>query len=190
MSDRLKGFNIAVFISGGGSNLQSLIDASREGRIDSMIKLVVSSDPKAYGLERAKNVGIDGIVCRDLKEMIALMERYQIDLIVLAGYLKVIDGELIDRYPNRIINIHPSLLPKFGGMGMYGIHVHEAVFAAGEKISGATVHFVDRIVDGGKILIQKEVDISDCSSAKEIQERVLDLEHQILVEAVKILEEL
>ncbi|MDO4710671.1 MAG: phosphoribosylglycinamide formyltransferase [Peptostreptococcaceae bacterium] len=189
MSDRLKEYKIAVLISGGGTNLQSLIDASEAGSIRSKIKLVLSSDPKAYGLERAKKSGIENFFSRDEEEMITMMDHRGIDLIVLAGYLKVIGPKLLERYPDRIINIHPSLLPKFGGMGMYGMNVHEAVFAAGEKTSGATVHFVNSVVDGGKILIQKETDISDCSTPKEIRQRVLELEHKILVEAIKIMEE-
>lgn len=190
MSDRLRKYRVAVFVSGGGSNLQSLIDASARGDLNSRIELVLSNNPNAFGLERAKQSGIDTFVSVDEDKILSCLEKYQIDRIVLAGYLKVIGNKILDRYSNRIINIHPSLLPKFGGKGMYGIHVHEAVFAAGEKVSGATVHFVTPLVDGGEILIQEQTDISNCGSPKEIQEKVLELEHKIIVEAVKILEEI
>ncbi len=188
MSNRL-GFNIAVFVSGGGTNLQSLIDAQREERFNSKIKLVVSSNPNAYAIERAERAGVDAVVCTDEQMIIEQLEKYEIELIVLAGYLKILQKDLLAKYSNRIINIHPSLLPKYGGKGMHGMHVHEAIFAAGEKISGATVHFVNEVVDGGKIILQEPIDISDCRSPKEIQEKVLTIEHQILPRAVKILEE-
>ncbi len=118
-----------------------------------------------------------------------LLEAHQIDWIVLAGYLRVIGEEILIKYANRIINIHPSLLPKYGGKGMYGMNVHRAVFAAGEKTSGATVHFVNQVVDGGEIILQREMDISSCKTPEEIQQSIIVMEHQLIVEAVKRLEE-
>ena len=189
MQDPVAGKRIAVFISGGGSNLQALIDAQQSGEIRSQIKLVISSNENAFGLERARQNNIESVFCNDEKKIMELLEKNRIDWIVLAGYLRVIGEELLTQYAHRIINIHPSLLPKFGGKGMYGMNVHRAVFAAKEKKSGASVHFVNQIVDGGEILLQKEVDISSCRSPEEIQRTVLALEHPLIVEAVKLLEE-
>lgn len=189
MQDPLKKFRIAVFVSGGGSNLQALIDASEKNELRSEICLVLSSDPSAFALERAKKHRIEAVCLSDEDEILAGLERHTIDLIVLAGYLKIIGAKLLTKYKNRMINIHPSLLPRFGGMGMYGMNVHRAVFAAGETVSGATVHFVDKVVDGGERILQREVDIRDCASPEEIQEKVIVLEHQLIVDAVKLLEE-
>lgn len=190
MSNRLKAYRIAVFVSGGGSNLQALIDAQKSSRFRSEIVLVVSDNPSAYALERAKKEKIETLVSRNEQEIISFLRSNQVDLIVLAGYLKVVGGEILSLYSQRIINIHPSLLPQYGGMGMYGIRVHEAVFAAKEKQSGATVHYVTSVVDGGDIIVQKAVDISNCQNAVEIQQRVLAIEHQILSEGIKILEDI
>ena len=179
--------NIAVFISGGGTNLQSLIDACASKYIDNgEIKLVISSKKTAYGLERAKNAGIKAIYTRDEDEIINLLQENKIDLIVLAGYLSIISDRLISLYKNKIINIHPSLIPSFCGPGYYGLHVHEAVFKRGVKVSGATVHFVNGEVDGGPIILQEAIDISSCKSKEEIQKLILDnIEHTILPKAVK-----
>ena len=179
--------NIAVFISGGGTNLQSLIDACASKYIDNgEIKLVISSKKTAYGLERAKNAGIKAIYTRDEDEIINLLQENKIDLIVLAGYLSIISDRLISLYKNKIINIHPSLIPSFCGPGYYGLHVHEAVFKRGVKVSGATVHFVNGEVDGGPIILQEAIDISFCKSKEEIQKLILDnIEHTILPKAVK-----
>ncbi|MDY4788864.1 MAG: phosphoribosylglycinamide formyltransferase [Bacilli bacterium] len=180
--------NIAVFISGGGTNLQSLIDAIKSNYISNAnIKLVISSKKSAYGLERAKKENIKAIFSKDEDEIISLLHDEKIDLIVLAGYLSIISPRLIDLYPNKIINIHPSLIPSFSGPGYYGLHVHEAVFKRGVKVSGATVHFVNKDVDGGPIILQEAIDISSCNSKEEIQELILkNIEHQILPKAVKL----
>lgn len=176
---------IAVFVSGGGTNLQSLIDSQKE--YNGEIVLVVSNRKKAYGLERAKNANIKAEWIKDEDLLIRRLEEERVDLIVLAGYLAIVSERLIKLYENRIINIHPSLIPSFCGEGYYGIHVHEKAFERGVKVSGATVHFVSTVVDGGPIVLQRAIDISDCKSPEEIQEKILfNVEHKILVEAVKL----
>ncbi len=178
--------NVAVFVSGGGTNLQALIDEFNKGTINGQIKLVVSNRLKAYGLERARNANIEAVCIKDQKELLAKLKEDKIDLIVLAGYLAIIDEEIIREYENRIINIHPSLIPSFCGKGYYGLHVHEAAFARGVKVSGATVHFVNGQVDGGPIIMQKSTDVSEANSPEEMQQMVLKIEHQILKEAVRL----
>ena len=179
--------NIAVFVSGGGTNLQSLIDSIERGEIYGKIKLVVSNRMKAYGLERARNHGIKAECIKDQNLLISRLKEEKINLIVLAGYLAIISPELVSLYKNRIINIHPSLIPSFCGPGMYGIHVHEKAFERGVKVSGATVHFVNEEVDGGPIILQRAIGIEECKSPEEIQEKILiNIEHKILPEAVKL----
>ena len=178
---------IAVLISGSGTNLQSLIDAYLNKEINGEITLVVSNRKKAYGLERAKNAGIKAMHIKDEDLLINTLKEEKIDLIVLAGYLAIVSDKLINLYENKIINIHPSLIPSFCGSGFYGIHVHEHAFNRGVKVSGATVHFVSNVVDGGPIILQRAIDISDCNSPEEIQLKILyNIEHKILVEAVKL----
>ncbi len=179
----------AVFVSGGGTNLQSLIDATQSGHIDAEIALVVSNRIKAYGLERARNAGIKAECIKDDALLIQRLKEENVDFIVLAGYLAIISDELIELYQNKIINIHPSLIPAFAGPGFYGLHVHEHAYKRGVKVSGATVHFVSPVVDGGPIILQKAVDISHCQSPLEIQETVLKIEHTLLPEAVKLFAE-
>ncbi len=177
--------NIAVLVSGGGTDLQSIIDACEQGKINGQIKLVISNRMKAYGLERAKNAGIEtAVVKKDDDLIVSMLKERDIDLVVLAGYLAILTDTLIDAYPNQIINIHPSLIPSFCGNGMYGMHVHDAVLARGVKVSGATVHFVSSEVDGGPIIKQEACDISDLDNAEDIQARVLEIEHRILPEVV------
>lgn len=179
--------NIAVFVSGSGTNLQSIIDACHNKEINGEIKLVISNRKNAFGLERARNAGIKALWLKDENLILEELEKEKIDLIVLAGYLAIVSSKLIDKYQNRIMNIHPSLIPSFCGPGYYGIHVHEEVFKRGVKVSGATVHFVSTVVDGGPIILQKAIDISDCNSPEEIQEKILiNIEHKLLVEAVKL----
>lgn len=178
--------HIAVFISGGGSNLQTLIDATLKGEINGQIDLVVSNRMNAYGLVRAKDNGIETLVSKDQALILKKLLEKEIDFVVLAGYLAIVDEQILDVFKNRIINIHPSLIPSFCGMGYYGMHVHEAVYQRGVKVSGATVHFVSKDVDGGPIILQKAVDITTATSPQEIQQMVLDVEHQILKEAVKL----
>ena len=176
---------IAVFVSGGGTDLQSIIDAQHAGKINGEIVLVLSNRIKAYGLERAKKAGIEtAVVKKDDALIVKMLKERDVDLSVLAGYLAILTDTLIDAYPNQIINIHPSLIPSFCGPGMYGMHVHDAVIARGVKVSGATVHFVSKEVDGGPIIKQVACDISDLDQASDIQARVLEIEHQLLPEVV------
>lgn len=179
---------IAVFVSGGGTNLQSLLDAEQDKFFQSKICLVISNKEGAYGLQRAKNYNVPAFVLSSEKEILDKLSEYNIDMIVLAGYLKILGSGLLREYSDKIINIHPSLLPKYGGKGMYGLNVHKAVFENKEKESGATVHFVNETVDGGKILLQESISIEGASSPEEIQKIVLNVEHRILKEAILKLE--
>ena len=188
--DQMQKLKLAVLVAGSGTNLQSLIDAQKEGYFNSEIALVVSNKASAYGLTRAKNAGIKALVIKSDKELLDTLLENKIDLIVLAGYLKVISPELINAYENKIINIHPSLLPEYGGHGMYGLYVHEKVFADKKHQTGATVHYVTAQVDEGPIIIQKNltVDYDTIKSPEELQRAVLVIEHEILKEAIKIVE--
>lgn len=177
---------IAVLVSGGGTNLQALIDACQAGTINGEIVLVVSNRKKAYGLERAQKAGIKNCVIKDQAKLLECLQAEKIDLVVLAGYLAIISDEMLAAYRNRIINIHPSLLPAFCGPGYYGLHVHEAAFKRGVKISGATVHFVSEVVDGGPIILQEAMDVSQANSPEEMQQMILEIEHHILPEAVRL----
>ena len=177
---------IAVFISGGGTDLQSLIDSVHEK--SGLIRLVVSSRGDAYGLERAKIKGIETMVLPKGDYDSALLEelkKREVEWIVLAGFLKILSPELIRHFPRHIINIHPSLIPAFSGPGFYGMRVHEAVYRAGVKWSGATVHFVSEVVDGGAILLQEVVPVLEADGPEEIAGKVLKVEHRILPVAVK-----
>ena len=182
--------NIAVLVSGGGTNLQALIDAQGKVLQHGKIKLVISSKPDVYALQRAKQASIDHCVIakRDYvtqeefsNAILQQLQSYQIDMIVLAGYLSILDETIIRAYPNRIINIHPSLIPSFCGKGYYGLKVHEAALAYGVKVTGATVHLVNEIPDGGKILLQKEVDILPFDTPETLQQRVMEEAEWILL---------
>ena len=175
---------IAVLISGGGTNLQALIDAQNSGIIKSgEITCVISSQPDAYGLVRAKNAGIPTeVVCKRLlngsqelfeKGIIEVLDRYGIELIVLAGFMSILTENFTSRYPERIINVHPSLIPSFCGKGFYGLRVHEAALEYGVKVTGATVHFVNEIPDGGRIIMQKAVAIRKNDTPETLQKRVI-----------------
>ncbi|WP_315375031.1 phosphoribosylglycinamide formyltransferase [Oribacterium sinus] len=177
---------IAVFISGGGTDLQSLIDGVHEK--SGLIRLVVSSRGDAYGLERAKAVGIETMVLpKGDYDSVLLeeLERREVEWIVLAGFLKILSPEFIRHFPRHILNIHPSLIPAFSGPGFYGRRVHEAVYHAGVKWSGATVHFVSDVVDGGAILLQDVVPVLEEDGPEEIAGKVLEVEHRILPAAVR-----
>lgn len=188
---------IAVLVSGGGTNLQALIDAQNSGIIQSgSIQLVISNNANAYALERAKNAGIDTAVVLKkeyasqaaFEEKIkALLSNYQIDLIVLAGFMSILSAGFTNDYPERILNVHPSLIPSFCGAGFYGLHVHEAALAYGVKVTGATVHFVNEIPDGGKIILQKAVEIQEGDTPEILQKRVMEqAEWKILPAAVEM----
>ncbi len=186
---------IAVFVSGGGTNLQALIDASEAGKLPhGELALVLSSSPTAYALERAKKHGIPSVVVSrreypdDFEERIvaALRER-EIDMIVLAGFMSILSAEFTERYENRIINVHPSLIPSFCGKGFYGLRVHEAALEYGVKVTGATVHFVNSIPDGGRIILQKAVEIQEGDTPEVLQRRVMEeAEWKILPEACEM----
>lgn len=174
---------IAVLVSGGGTNLQALIDAEASGIIKSgTITLVLSNKPGAYALERAKNAGIERCVinkkeCADQTDfesrIIDALDSRGIDLIVLAGFMCILSERFTTHYKDRIINVHPSLIPSFCGEGFYGLHVHEAALAYGVKVSGATVHFVNEIPDGGKIIMQKAVEVMDGDTPETLQKRIM-----------------
>ena len=187
---------IAVLVSGGGTNLQALIDAQKSGIIKSgEIVLVISSQPSAYALERAKNAGIDTAVAykKELgsheafeKKILGLLDEYKIDLIVLAGFMSILSEDFTKRYPKRILNVHPSLIPSFCGAGFYGLRVHEAALSYGVKVTGATVHFVNEIPDGGEIVMQKAVCVEDGDTSEVLQRRVMEeAEWKILPAAVE-----
>jgi len=187
---------IAVLVSGGGTNLQALIDAEKKGILKSgTISLVISSAPTAFALKRAENAGIPTRVVSKKQlgsqeafedRLMDLIESNRIDLIVLAGFMSILSQRFTARYPERIINVHPSLIPSFCGKGFYGLHVHEAVLSYGVKVTGATVHFVNEIPDGGKILLQKAVAIREGDTPEVLQKRVMRLaEWKILPLAVE-----
>ena len=174
----------AVLVSGGGTNLQAIIDAVGSGRIKSAeIALVASNKANAYALERAKNAGIPGFVFKDEGELLEKLKEDKIELIVLAGFLKILSADFIRHYENRIINVHPSLIPSFCGKGCYGLHVHEKALDYGVKVTGATVHFVNEIPDGGKIIYQKAVDIREDDTPETLQRRVMEEAEWILLPA-------
>ena len=189
--------NIAVLVSGRGTNLQALIDAQGKVLQHGKIKLVISSKPDVYALHRAEIAGIEHCVIakRDYttqeefsNALLQQMQSYQIDMIVLAGYLSILDETIIRAYPNRIINIHPSLIPSFCGKGYYGLKVHEAVLTYGVKVTGATVHIVNEIPDGGKILLQKAVDILPSDTPEILQQRVMEeAEWKLLPQATEMI---
>ncbi len=184
---------IGILISGGGTNMQSLIDNIESGKINAEISVVVSNRKKAYGLQRAENHGIKAVfvsrkeagsdVAYDEKLM-NLFADEKVDLVVLAGYIRILTPKFIGAYRNKIINIHPSLIPSFCGKGFYGEKVHQAVIDYGAKVTGCTVHFVDEDTDTGAIILQKSVLVSSDDTAESLQKKVLTFEHKILAEAV------
>lgn len=184
--------NIAVLVSGGGTNLQALINAQKNGIITSgEIKLVVSSNKNAYALKRAENAGIKTAVCerkgfsqKEFEENILnALEEEKIDVIVLAGFMSILSADFVKRYPERIINVHPSLIPSFCGEGFYGLRVHKAALDYGVKVTGATVHFVNEIPDGGRIIMQKAVDIEENDTPEILQKRVMENAEWIILPA-------
>ena len=184
--------NRAVLVSGGGTNLQALIDAQKNGIITSgKIKLVVSSNKNAYALKRAENAGIKTAVCerkdfsqKEFEESILnALEKEKIEVIVLAGFMSILSAEFVKRYPDRIINVHPSLIPSFCGEGFYGLRVHKAALDYGVKVTGATVHFVNEIPDGGRIIMQKAVEIKENDTPEALQKRVMENAEWIILPA-------
>lgn len=191
-NDRIK---IAVLVSGGGTNLQALIDSQKENRLRSgEIVLVVSNNPGAYAITRAAEAGIKAVtICKkDVgecfeEELIRVLEKHEIELIVLAGFMSILSAEFTAHFADRIINVHPSLIPSFCGKGMYGLHVHEAALAYGVKVSGATVHYVNEIPDGGKIILQKSVRVRKDDIPESLQKRIMkQAEWDILPRAAEL----
>ncbi len=187
----LKKARIAVLVSGGGTNLQALIDAQNSGILQSgEIKLVLSSRADAFALTRAANAGIDGKVVskKELgsqeafeEGLLSALKEYEIDLIVLAGFMSILSEGFIKQYEQRILNVHPSLIPSFCGQGFYGLRVHEAALSYGVKVTGATVHYVNEIPDGGEILLQKAVEILPDDTPEVLQKRVMEQAEWILL---------
>ncbi len=188
---------IAVLVSGGGTNLQALIDAKSRGEIpQGEFAAVISSSPDAYALTRATNAGIPTYVINRREyasnqemtvALTGLLQRERIDLVVLAGFMYILTGELVEAYPNAIINVHPALIPSFCGEGCYGLHVHEKALAYGVKVSGATVHFVSEECDGGPIILQKAVPVEQGDTPESLQRRIMEqAEWKILPRAVSL----
>ncbi len=184
--------NITVFASGGGTDFQSIIDGVESGLIKAKINMLIASKPDIYAIERAKKHNIPHYVFRKkdyesgekmFDEIIRLLRENETDLIVLAGYLTILAPNIVKAYEGRIINIHPALLPKFGGVGMYGLKVHEAVIASGEPESGCTVHYVDAGADTGKIIAQAKVKVEN-DTPESLQQKVLSKEHELLPRVV------
>lgn len=175
---------LAVFISGGGSNFKSLIDNIEDINADIVLCI---SDKNAKGLTHAQKANIPYFVTQDYDYIIKLLEEYEVDFIVLAGYLKILPKEVIDKYQNKIINIHPSLIPSFSGMGYYGIKVHRAAIQRGVKLSGATTHFVNEKADEGPIIMQESVAVEVSDTEETLAKKVLEIEHKIIVKTVKLL---
>ena len=193
MTDRTR---IAVLVSGGGTNLQALIDANLQA---GEIVLVISSQAGAYALTRAANAGIPGVAIERKSyasqaefeaKMISVLEEYGVELIILAGFLTILSADFTAKYPNRILNIHPSLIPAFCGKGYYGLRVHEEALARGVKLTGATVHFVNEIPDGGEIIAQRAVAVEPGDTPKTLQRRVMEqAEWKLLPEAAELVSE-
>jgi phosphoribosylglycinamide formyltransferase-1 len=187
---------LTILVSGFGSNMQSIVDSVNGGILKGLaeIVLIISNNPNAYTLKRAENENIK-VVCIERKSfedeksfngtILEELQNVETDIVCLAGYIRMIGQEIIDVYRGRMLNIHPALLPKFGGKGMYGHHVHEAVVKSGEKKSGATVHFVEGEYDTGKIIIQREVEVFKSDTPQDVAKKVLAVEHRIYPEAIK-----
>ena len=188
-------FKIAVLVSGGGTDLQSIIDAVENKDLDVKIEMVIGSKDNIYALERAEKHNIETFVVSKKEygekssDKILELTKGKVDLIVLAGYLSILDGEILKEFDNNIINIHPSLIPSFCGPGMYGLKVHEAAIKSGVKYSGCTVHFVNSEVEGGAILLQEAVPVYFEDDAETLQKRILEKEHIILPKAIKLISE-
>ncbi len=187
--------NIAVFASGRGSNLMAILNAIKEGKLNAKISVVISNNSNAGALEIARANGIDALhISRKqfssdeeyVQKILNELKSRNVELIVLAGYMKKIPSEIIKEYPNRILNIHPALLPSFGGQGMYGLNVHKAVIESGVKITGVTVHIVDEEYDHGPIVMQKAIEVRDDDTPETLAERVLKVEHEIYPQAIKL----
>lgn len=183
---------IAVFVSGSGTNLQNIIDAVQDGRLQNFEIAMVMADRDCYALERSLDHDIPTYLLDERKTFSKdaehNLEGENIDLIVLAGFLSILSKEFVEKWQGKIINIHPALLPKYGGKGMYGKFVHQAVLEAGDEVSGATVHFVTPGIDEGEIILQKEFKIEKDDTVEDLQRKVAEVEKEILIEAIRKLE--
>lgn len=181
-SETVRTVRIAVLVSGGGTNLQALIDNEKDGKLSPCsIELVVSNNPDAFALKRASEAGIKSFVTSDEEELLRITDEHKIDFLVLAGYLKILSKNFITKFNKPIINIHPSLIPSFCGKGCYGLHVHEKALEYGVKVSGATVHYVNEIPDGGEIILQKAVDVKPGDTPEQLQRRIMERAEWILL---------
>lgn len=186
--------NLCFFASGNGSNVLTILDNIKKGKINANPALLITNNSKAGVIEKAKKFGVPSYHISSktepdenlrINQIFDLLKKYKIDLIILAGYMKKIPRQIINKYENRIINVHPALLPKFGGKGMYGMNVHKAVIESGEKISGATIHLVNNEYDKGKILAQKSVTIEENETPDTLQKKVLKIEHSLYSEVIQ-----
>ena len=184
---------VAVMVSGSGTNLQAILDRCREGRLNAVVCVVISNNRNAYALERARKEGVEAVHWSEKKAgsakafadgLLGILRSAGTDLVVLAGYMKLIPSGVVEAYQGRMLNIHPALLPKFGGQGFYGMKVHEAVLAAGETESGATVHFVDAEYDRGPAFLQRTVPVLPGDTPETLRARVLAVEHELLPDAI------
>lgn len=173
---------IAVLVSGGGTNLQALIDNEATGKLSPCsIELVVSNNSGVFALKRASEAGIESFVTSNEEELLRITDEHKIDFLVLAGYLKILSKDFITKFNKPIINIHPSLIPSFCGKGCYGLHVHEKALEYGVKVSGATVHYVNEIPDGGEIILQKAVDVMPDDTPEKLQRRIMEEAEWVLL---------
>ncbi len=190
----MRRIRIGVLASGGGTNLQAIIDSCERGEIDGDVVVAISNVPEAYALERARNHGIPAFAFphKDMTreeheaDVMACLEQHSVDLVVLAGYLRMLTPVLVSKYNGKMMNTHPALLPSFGGPGMHGLKVHQAVLDRGCKVSGCTVHFVTLDVDGGPIIAQKSVQVQESDTAETLQERILKEEHKQLTRSIQL----
>jgi phosphoribosylglycinamide formyltransferase-1 len=198
MADTMKRLRLGVLVSGHGTNLQAIIDNCQEGRLDAEVVVVISDNPEAFALERARRASIPAVVVNRAdfsskadfdRAVLRELQQRNVELIILAGYMRIIGRGLLEAYRGRMMNIHPALLPAFGGRGMTGSKVHQAVIDHGAKISGCTVHFVDETVDGGPIILQRAVTVLDEDTAETLANRILPHEHQIYSEAIQLFAE-
>ncbi len=190
--------NLCVLASGSGTNLKAILNAAKQRKISSKVVLVISNNSKSGALKTASKNKITSFHLSQKQfnseeeftsKLLSLFKKHKVDMILLAGYMKMLSPQIIRKFRNRIINIHPALLPAFGGKGMYGINVHEAVLKAGVKTTGATVHFVDEVYDNGAIVIQKEVPVKPGDDAEKLRKRVLRTEHRLYPQAIRLFEE-
>ncbi|HEX9916635.1 MAG TPA: phosphoribosylglycinamide formyltransferase [candidate division Zixibacteria bacterium] len=194
----MKKLKLLVLASGGGTNLQAIIDSIEQGKLNAEIKVVVSNNSNAFALERARQHNIKAIHLShkmfttpeefDAK-LLSILKENEVNMIILAGYMKMLSPTVVRVYKNRIINIHPALLPSFGGPGMYGIHVHEAVINSGAKTTGVTVHLVDEVYDHGAIVLQEAIPVLDSDTPETLQQRVLEIEHKLYSQAIQLFAE-